>query len=116
MMKLSLFCMLSMAVTLSQASVSMHNPFYCFDTDPVRPQNSMFATKTAYEAVRGNGFINPSISSKQQIESHFTVFCHSDSLNCLQLALLENSSCTADMAQDCRRAVTPDACMQFMKV
>lgn len=63
-MKLSLAFVFLMAITLSQASVSMHNPFYCFATDPVRPQSSMFATKVAYEAVRGDGFINPSISSK----------------------------------------------------
>lgn len=65
MVELSLICVTLMAITLSQASVSMHNPFYCFDLDPVRPQNSMFATKVAYNAVRGNGFINPAISSKQ---------------------------------------------------
>jgi hypothetical protein len=38
----------------SQASVSQHNPFYCFATDPIKPQNTMFSTKTAYEAARGN--------------------------------------------------------------
>ncbi|KAG4066312.1 hypothetical protein HA402_000536 [Bradysia odoriphaga] len=54
---------LSMTWAVAKANVSAHNPFYCFATDPIRPQNQMFATKVAYEAVRGNGFINPAIST-----------------------------------------------------
>lgn len=64
MMRLSLALMLVVVAALSEASVSVHNPFYCFDSDPIRPQKSMFATKVAYEAVRGDGFINPAISSE----------------------------------------------------
>lgn len=60
MLRNSVF-VLALTFGFSQASVSMHNPFYCFDTDPVRPQNTMFATKVAYEAVRGNGV--PIVSS-----------------------------------------------------
>lgn len=41
---------------------SMHNPFYCFDTDPIRPQNTMYAPVTSYDAARGRGFMNPSVS------------------------------------------------------
>ena len=48
------------AVAMAKASVSMHDPFYCFATDPIHPQNQMFATKTAYEAVRGNEIPNVS--------------------------------------------------------
>lgn len=46
----------------SDASISMHNPFYCFSRDPIRPQIAMFATETPYEAVRGQR-INSSVSS-----------------------------------------------------
>lgn len=46
----------------SEASISMHNPFYCFSQDPIRPQIAMFATETPYEAVRGQS-INASVSS-----------------------------------------------------
>lgn len=52
-----------MVVGLVQSSVSMHNPFYCFDTDPIKPQHTMYAPVTTYDAGRGRGFINPSVSS-----------------------------------------------------
>lgn len=63
MLKLNILFILSITFSHSHGSVSMHNPFYCFAMDPVRPQNQMFASKVAYEAVRGNGFVNPAISS-----------------------------------------------------
>jgi hypothetical protein len=53
MLTLAVVAVLSIFTPL-QASVSQHNPFYCFANDPIKPQSSMFATKTAYEAVRGD--------------------------------------------------------------
>lgn len=44
------------------ASVFMHNPFYCYSTDPIRPQIGMFATKSTYETNRGRN-IDPNVSS-----------------------------------------------------
>lgn len=63
MVKLILVFILSITFAISKGSVSMHNPFYCFATDPIRPQNQMFASKVAYEAVRGTRFVNPVVSS-----------------------------------------------------
>jgi len=37
---------------VAEASVSMHNEFYCYATDLIRPLNEMHATLTSYEAVR----------------------------------------------------------------
>lgn len=47
---------------LSHASVSMHNPFYCYAEDPIRPQIGMFATKSTYETNRGR-HIDPNVST-----------------------------------------------------
>lgn len=52
----------TMIIMLTEAGVSMHNPFYCFSQDPIRPQVGMFATTTAYETVRGQ-HINPNVST-----------------------------------------------------
>ena len=46
------------------AGVSQHDEFYCFNDDPIRPQNSMFSTQSGYEGIRGRN-INPSVSSCQ---------------------------------------------------
>lgn len=54
--------LISLALTLTHGSVSMHNPFYCFSQDPIRPQIGMFATTTAYETVRGQT-IDPNVSN-----------------------------------------------------
>lgn len=64
MLKFTSLLVVLATAAVSQASVSMHNPFYCFANDPIMPQRSMFATKVAYEAVRGEGFINAGVSSE----------------------------------------------------
>lgn len=46
----------------SNGGVSMHNPFYCYSQDPIRPQITMFAAETPYESIRGRS-INASVSS-----------------------------------------------------
>jgi len=53
---------ISLLFVISNGSVSMHNPFYCYSEDPIRPQIGMFASETAYELVRGLS-IEPSVSS-----------------------------------------------------
>ncbi len=64
MMKfLYVILVLLLPVTIVLGSVSMHNPFYCFDTDPIRPQNTMYAPVTSYDNGRGRDLINPSVSS-----------------------------------------------------
>jgi hypothetical protein len=54
-----LFAAISMIAlaAFAEASVSVHNPFYCFSTDPIRPQNTMFSTITTYESVRGRNIV-----------------------------------------------------------
>lgn len=64
MIKLGSLLVIFSVFALSQASVSRHDPFYCFATDPIKPQSTMFSTKVAYEAARGDFFVNPARSSK----------------------------------------------------
>lgn len=52
----------SLLFALCNGSVSMHNPFYCYAEDPIRPQNAMFSSETSYDLVRGRS-IEPSVSS-----------------------------------------------------
>lgn len=52
----------SVFFVLSNGSVSMHNPFYCYSQDPIRPQTGMFSTTTSYETNRGRN-IDPSVSN-----------------------------------------------------
>lgn len=55
---------------LTNGSVSMHNPFYCY-AEPIRPQQSLFAFHTAYESSRGHT-IDPNVS--QCAPSRFWLF------------------------------------------
>lgn len=61
----ALLGVLFLAVT-ADAGASMHNPFYCYATDPIRPMTNMAATVTSYEAIRRFNFttVNPYRSSK----------------------------------------------------
>lgn len=54
-----MFCLIKfLAVSLTflwvDASVSQHNPFYCYSTDPIRPQVELFSIISTYETHRGN--------------------------------------------------------------
>lgn len=49
-------------VALSEAGLSMHNPFYCYATDWIRPQRQFHSVRTSYEAVRRTQ-VNPAVSS-----------------------------------------------------
>lgn len=61
----ALLGVLFLAVT-ADAGASMHNPFYCYATDPIRPMTNMASTITSYEAIRRFNFttVNPYRSSK----------------------------------------------------
>lgn len=47
------------------ASSQTHDPNYCFVTDPIRRQISMFSSRTAYEIQRG-GTINAQVSCEYE--------------------------------------------------
>lgn len=50
-----MFLIISIALfAIASAQQSAHDPFYCFSTDPIRPQTSMFTTNSAYENIRGS--------------------------------------------------------------
>lgn len=50
----------------ADAGASMHNPFYCYATDPIRSMTNMATGLTSYEAIRRFNFttVNPYRSSK----------------------------------------------------
>lgn len=60
------FGLLSFFVISSDAGASMHNPFYCYANDNIRPQINIASLLTSYEAVRRFNFttVNPYVSSK----------------------------------------------------
>lgn len=62
MVSLSPIIVLSLTVMWVNGGVSIHNPFYCYSQDPIRPQIGMFATKSTYETNRGQN-IDPTVSS-----------------------------------------------------
>lgn len=56
------FALLALAVLfVVEAQVSMHNPTYCYSSDPIRPQNGMHSSQSSYEAIRRNA-VDPSVS------------------------------------------------------
>jgi hypothetical protein len=66
------FSILFVCLTLAQSCFSMHDEFYCFASDPVKPQRSMFATQSDYEATRG-ARIDPNVSGELHIECRVLV-------------------------------------------
>lgn len=58
------FLVISLAAIIQcgEAGVSMHDPFYCYSEDPIKPQIGMFATKSTYETSRGR-HIDPNAST-----------------------------------------------------
>lgn len=62
MENLKLIFLMIFAFSWTEAGVSIHNPFYCYTQDPIRPQIGMFATKSTYETNRGRD-IDPNVSS-----------------------------------------------------
>lgn len=55
--------MIMAVVAFSQASVSRHNPNYCYSEDPIRPQSTMHGSQSSYEAHRRSP-IDPNASGK----------------------------------------------------
>lgn len=41
------------SIVSAEAGVSMHNPYYCYSRDPIRPQVEIFGSLSAYETHRG---------------------------------------------------------------
>ncbi|XP_037025319.1 multiple inositol polyphosphate phosphatase 1-like [Bradysia coprophila] len=62
MVSWSILFVLSLATFLTDAGVSVHNPFYCYSQDPIQPQNAWFGIHTAYETIRGRN-INANVST-----------------------------------------------------
>lgn len=58
-------CLLAFAAT-SEAGVSMSDPFYCYSTDWIRPQNQMHSVRTSYEAIRQTE-VNPTVSCELRV-------------------------------------------------
>ncbi|KAG5672852.1 hypothetical protein PVAND_002941 [Polypedilum vanderplanki] len=56
------FILILNVVHVTFSSVSQHDPFYCYSSDPIRPQVGMFATKSSYETNRGRS-IDPNVSA-----------------------------------------------------
>lgn len=61
MFPLTYLSVISLVIVASEGSVSMHNPFYCYSEDPIRPQISMFGIQCPYEVIRGQN-INQNVS------------------------------------------------------
>lgn len=57
-----LFGLLAFVIT-AVAGVSVDDPFYCYSTDPIRPQNRMHSTLTSYEIVLRSE-VDPTVSCK----------------------------------------------------
>jgi hypothetical protein len=58
-------------LTIVVSSQAQSNPrYYCYSTDPIKPQRAMFSTKTSYEVIRGLS-INPNVSSECEKEFIF---------------------------------------------
>lgn len=51
-MKFMVFGYFLALVLVAEAGVSLHNEFYCYATDAIRPMNEMHLTRTSYETVR----------------------------------------------------------------
>ncbi|KAJ6644593.1 Multiple inositol polyphosphate phosphatase 1 [Pseudolycoriella hygida] len=54
--------LLTFSFALTNGSVSVHNPFYCYADDPIKPQHGMFSTTSAYETTRGDS-VDAGVSS-----------------------------------------------------
>lgn len=62
MLKFSVFLAAVLSLSRSDASVSVHDPFYCYFNDPIRPQVGMFSIISTYETSRGRS-IDPNVSN-----------------------------------------------------
>lgn len=53
---------LSLVIISTQCSVSVHNPFYCYSQDPIRPRSVLGGIHSPYETNRGQ-IINANVST-----------------------------------------------------
>ncbi|XP_037050011.1 multiple inositol polyphosphate phosphatase 1-like isoform X1 [Bradysia coprophila] len=58
-MKVNLAVVVATFVACTNATLLVHDPEYCYSTDPIRSQLKMFSTTTPYDTVRGSAY-NPS--------------------------------------------------------
>lgn len=81
---------LALALALADGGASMHNPFYCYSTDPIRSMTNMHATATSYEAIRRFNFTttNPYITSEKD-------FCNQNDLRFYVIKNNFHLDCTA---------------------
>lgn len=61
-MKSAVYFVFLFVISISNASPSQHNPFYCFAEDLIRPQRRLFNRFTHYDVNRGQN-IDPTISN-----------------------------------------------------
>lgn len=54
---------LSLSFLWADASVSMHDPYYCYSQDPIQPQVGMFSSITSYETNRGRNRVDANASN-----------------------------------------------------
>ena len=66
-MKYSIIIFISAVTALANGQLSVHNPFYCYSTDPIRPQNGMHSTQASYEAIRLPA-VDTSVSGELEIK------------------------------------------------
>lgn len=64
-LKTMAFLAIIIAITIFDTALPqriMHDEYYCYSQDPIRPQNGMHASESAYEALRRPA-IDPNVSS-----------------------------------------------------
>ncbi|KAG4076119.1 hypothetical protein HA402_011465 [Bradysia odoriphaga] len=59
---LNLLVLPSLVIVYTQSDVSVHNPFYCYSDDPIRPRTLFGGIHSVYEISRGQT-INPDVST-----------------------------------------------------
>lgn len=66
--------LLALAIVVN-AGASLHNPFFCYMTDPIRSMTNMHATASSYEAVRRFNFTttNPYVSSENSFNNFIII-------------------------------------------
>lgn len=82
---------------------SMHNPYFCYTTDPIRSFTNMFGGDTSYEAIRRFNFttVNRYISSKRRAKTKGLRLLSVSVV--FQLVHLQDSGISADMEDPSRR-------------
>jgi len=59
---ISILLVAALALLSVEGQQSIHNPYYCYSLDPVRPQNGMHSTQASYATIR-RPLVDPLVSS-----------------------------------------------------